>query len=417
MRRTLLICAGLLLLGDCAMAQKANVNKLKNRIEYASTPVSLDFSNVDSDKVEEFRALITPALTHPESENMHLLWKYALRLKVYDMNAMLKARTANNNEFEDANAFFENQYDIVVYAERYQKLITTPNAKGKMPLREEELQKEHALAQQIGVGPRGNLYVAATNVVNTDPARTIKYLDLYYASFQDPLFADAPAREGQEEQIIDSYYIYATALKGMNGDSVLRKEYLEKAADSPSFGKNALYELMEMAKSANDMQTWKSICEKAMQKFPEEGIFGRSLLQQYMTDKQEDKAIALADQLIAKNEAAGTPDEWPHYFKAIACFNQDKMEDAYENFTKAAEINTDFADALSSAGTTAWKIAQSAGSDKAKRDAWYANAIDQFEKCRQLAPDKENLWGYSLYAIYNNTGKTEKAKEFKKYDK
>lgn len=415
MKRTFLLCAALLLLGDCAVAQKANVNKLKNKIEYSSTPINLDFSNLDAEKVQELRDLIEPALTNPESENMHLLWEYAARMKMHDMSEMLKARAANNNQFEDINAFFDNQYDIVTYCERYQKLITTPNEKGKLPLKEEELTKKHNLMQQLASGPRDNLLVAASNMVNDQPDKSIKFLDLYYASFSDPLFADAAKKEGLDAQLNDSYYIYATALKSSNDDAAKRKEYLSKATASANYGKNALYELMEMAKADGDMATWKTLCDEAMNKYPDEGLFGRALLQQYMNDKEEAKAIELADKLIARNEAQGTNDEWPYYFKAIANFNQEKLDVAYECFTKAAEIKPDFADAFSSAGTTAWKIAQNSAKDKQKSTEWYNKAIQNFEKAREVAPEKPELWGYSLYAVYNNSGNTAKAAEFKKY--
>jgi len=414
MKRTFLLCATLLLLGDCAVAQKANVNKLKNKI--ASTPIKLDFSNLEAEKVQELRDLIEPALTNPESKDMHQLWEYAARMKMHDMNEMLQARAANNNQFADINAFFDNQYDIVAYCERYQQLITTPNAKGKLPLKEDEQTKKHNLMQQLASGPRGNLLVAASNMVNEQPEKAMKFLDLYYASFSDPLFADAPKKEGEEAQMNDSYYIYATALKNTKGDAAKRKEYLSKATASANYGKNALYELMEAAKADGDMATWKTLCDEAMNKYPDEGLFGRALLQQYVNDKEYDKATALADKLIANNEAQGKQDEWPYHFKAIANFNQDKLEVAYECFTKAAEAKPDFADAFSSAGTTAWKMAQNSAKDKQKSTEWYNKAIENFEKAREAAPDRSDLWGYSLYAVYNNSGNTKKAAEFKKYD-
>jgi len=50
MKRTLIICAALLLMTGDAFAQKANVKKLKSKIEYASTPMALDFNNVEPER-------------------------------------------------------------------------------------------------------------------------------------------------------------------------------------------------------------------------------------------------------------------------------------------------------------------------------------------------------------------------------
>ena len=52
MKKILLICAALTLTGS-AFAQKKNVNKVKNMIEYASTPISMDLSNLAPDKLAD----------------------------------------------------------------------------------------------------------------------------------------------------------------------------------------------------------------------------------------------------------------------------------------------------------------------------------------------------------------------------
>lgn len=417
MNRVLLICAALALTSATATAQKANVKKLKSKIEWATTPVNMDYSNLDAEKVQELRDLIDPALTNPESKDEAILWKYAARMKMHDMNEQLKARAANNNEFTDANAFFQTQYDIVSYLEKYIKLLNTPNEKGKYDMKDEEREKERKLMQTMASNPRNNLFIAATNLVNTDPKKCADYLQLYYDSFENPLFKDVELKDEEKARVVDSYYIYATALKTAGADEAKVKEYLNKAIDSEQFGKNALYDLMDAEKKSGNMAGWSKLCEQAIDKFPQEGVFGRLLLQQYINDKKWDNVISLADKLIARNTENGVQDEWPYYFKAASYFSTDKLKEAYDAFVKCAEVKPEFADALSGAGKTAWKLAQDNATKKDVSKAWYQKAIDMFEKCRAVAPDNSDLWGYSLYACYNNTGNVAKAKEFKKYNK
>ena len=108
MKKIILICAALALTGS-AFAQKKNVNKVKNMIEYASSPINMDLSNLPADKLAEMRELLANADTDPESANMPETYKYKARLLLHDMNAMIQQRTANNNEFVDKKAFFKNR--------------------------------------------------------------------------------------------------------------------------------------------------------------------------------------------------------------------------------------------------------------------------------------------------------------------
>ena len=94
MKRLLLICA-LAVFAASAFAQAKNVKKVKNYIENADTPIALDLSNAKPGMVEEYRALLEPALTDPESKDMADTWRYAARLKIYDMNQLLKEYAAN----------------------------------------------------------------------------------------------------------------------------------------------------------------------------------------------------------------------------------------------------------------------------------------------------------------------------------
>lgn len=416
MKRTLFFCAALTV-SAAAFAQKSNVRKLEGMIDYATHPVNMDYSNLEPEKIQQIRTLITEALDNDESKDQPLLWKYASRLKIYDMNEMLKQYTANGNKLVDPKAFFQNQADVVTYLEKYNALINTPNEKGKIKMKAEERQKERTFWQQHAAKARTNLVSAASQSVNDDPAQTIKYLDLYYASANDSLFVGVSEKVMNPVDIADTYYIYATALRGIKADSSRVNEYLEKSLASKSYGKNAAFELMDADKEAGNMDAWKARCEKAINQYPDEGVFGRLLMQQYVNDSEWAKCDALADRLIERNKAANTVDEWPYYFKAVSLFSQEKYEDAYKAFETTATVKPDFVEAYTNAGTTAWKLAQTHATQKDVSKSWYAKAIENFEKARELAPDDSEKWGYSLYACYNNSGQTEKAKEFKQYDK
>ena len=425
MKKIILICAALALTCS-AFAQKKNVNKVKNMIEYSSSPINLDLSNLPADKLAEMRELLANADTDPESANMPETYKYKARLLLHDMNQMIQQRTANNNEFVDKKAFFKNQADIVKTYEKYEKVMTTPNEKGKLPLKEEEYKKEHALIQQLVQNPRNNLFIGASNLVYDDPATTVELLDAYYESFDNPLF------EGLDLKNKDPYYkegayIYATAIKGAKGDEAKMIEYLNKALDSQN-GALACQDLITYYKEKGDKAKETEMYELATKKFPEQLIFVVNLIQNNIIDKNFTKAVELSDQAIANmaNGTIKTVDDhgnaieaarYPYYFRAVALYNLEKYEDAFAAFEKGVEFKQDYLDCIIGAGNTATRIASMNKDKKAVADGWYKKAIKYYEQAKELAPDQSDQWGYPLYASYYNSGNMAKAKQYEKYSK
>ena len=425
MKKIILMCAALALTCS-AFAQKKNVNKVKNMIEYSSSPINLDLSNLPADKLAEMRELLANADTDPESANMPETYKYKARLLLHDMNQMIQQRTANNNEFVDKKAFFKNQADIVKTYEKYEKVMTTPNEKGKLPLKEEEYKKEHALIQQLVQNPRNNLFIGASNLVYDDPATTVELLDAYYESFDNPLF------EGLDLKNKDPYYkegayIYATAIKGAKGDEAKMIEYLNKALDSQN-GALACQDLITYYKEKGDKAKETEMYELATKKFPEQLIFVVNLIQNNIIDKNFTKAVELSDQAIANmaNGTIKTVDDhgnaieaarYPYYFRAVALYNLEKYEDAFAAFEKGVEFKQDYLDCIIGAGNTATRIASMNKDKKAVADGWYKKAIKYYEQAKELAPDQSDQWGYPLYASYYNSGNMAKAKQYEKYSK
>ena len=425
MKKIILICAALALTGS-AFAQKKNVNKVKNMIEYASSPINMDLSNLPADKLAEMRELLANADTDLESANMPETYKYKARLLLHDMNEMIQQRTANNNEFVDKKAFFKNQADIVKIYEKYEKVMTTPNEKGKLPVKEDEYKKEHALIQQLAQNPRNNLFIGASNLVYEDPAATVELLDAYYESFDNPLF------EGLDLKNKDPYYkegayIYATAIKGAKGDEAKMVEYLNKALDSQN-GALACQDLITYYKEKGDKAKETEMYELATKKFPEQLIFVVNLIQNNIIDKNFTKAVELSDQAIANmdNGTIKTVDaegnhieaaRYPYYFRAVALYNLEKYEDAFAAFEKGVEFKQDYLDCIIGAGNTATRIASMNKDKKAIADSWYKKAIKYYEQAKELAPDQSDQWGYPLYASYYNSGNMAKAKQYEKYSK
>lgn len=425
MKRLIIMCA-LAGFTASAFAQKANVKKVKNKIEYATTPVAMDLSNMKPEELEELRALLEPALTHPESATMADTWKYAARFKYYDMKKMLEQRIANNNEFVDLEAFFSNQADIVEYLENYIKYLNTPNEKGKYDMKEEERNKELLFWQQNAQNPRNNLFIGASNIVYKNPQLTVKLLDRYYESFDNPLFAGLDLK-AKDPYYKEGAYIYATALKATGADEQKVMDYLQQAIDSKN-GPLAMQDIITFYKDKGDKAAESKAYEQAYQKFPDQLIFGINLAQNCVLEKRYDEAIRYCDEIIAKMEngtisqtdADGNPIEatkYPYYFRAVSFYNLEKYEDAFNAFVKGIEKKPDYIDCIVGAGNTATRIASNNKDKKAIADKWYAEAVKYYEQAKEMEPDNSDMWGYPLYASYYNMGNMAKAKLYSKYNK
>lgn len=416
MKRLFILCAYAVMTAS-AFAQAKNVKKVKNYIENSDTPIALDLSNAKPGMVEEYRALLEPALTDPESKDMADTWRYAARLRIYDMNQLLKEYARNGNEFKDIKAFFQNQYDIVQYYENYERLMNTPNEKGKLPYKDEEIAKEHIFAQQVATGPRNNLVVGASNLVYTDPAFTVKLLDLYYETFDNSLFKELDLRN-KDENLPLANFIYATALKSTGSNEPKRMELLEQSLDGEN-GPLALQDIVTYYKEKEDHANMRKYLKMGTEKFPKTLIFHLNLVQDELRNHEDAVAEADAKKAIDIIEAdeqlkADENASWIYYFEAVALYNQGKLEPAYDMFVKAYALEQS-ADNLGGAANCAAMLAMKNNTNKTLSKQWYDKAIAHYEQYRTDFPDQEDVWGYQLYVCYNNTGNTAKAAQFKKY--
>ncbi len=431
MKRLILIGA-VLALSAPAFAQKANLRKISNKVEYGTPPAAYDLSNVSAENLQEIRELSEPTLKDPETAENYKAWNYACRLKVWDMNHLLKEYQANNNTFPDPNKFFQNQYELLTYYLKYYDLLNTPNEKGKLPMKKEEMDKEVALAVQVAKGARSNLLIAASNMVYNNPEETVKMLDLFYKTEDHPMFASLNLKEDPQRAM--GYYIYAVALKKTGGDDAKYLEYLNKALDSDN-GALACQDLITYYKEKGDNENVKKMYEMGVQRYPNQIIFLINLIQTEFQAHNYDKAIELSEQTIAKIEDGSIPStneqgekqeaiKWPYYFKAVSLFNQQKYEEAYAAFEAASAVEDNF-DNLSGAANCAAQLGQrKGGSNKAEGNKWYDKAIELYGRCETEYPEQSDVWGIQLYVCWNNKASLnnsqemlKKAKAYEKYKK
>ncbi len=432
MKKTLLALM-LLAITTTASAQKANVKKVQRMLDYSTTPIQIDLSNLEPEKREEMKTLIEAAIVNPETENDFKAWEYAGRLKVYEKYVIMQPYVANGNNFVDKEhmkRFFNNEAEIVATYNNYFKLISTPNEKGKLPLKDEEFQKQKILAQQITLPSRANLYVGATQFVYDDPDFAVKLLDLYYKSFDEPLFADQDLKN-TDTNYKESSYVYATALKGTGGDQATYLKLLNESLDTKN-GPIACQDLITYYKEKNDATNEIKYLKYAFEHYPSILVFGvqyaEKVLQGSENPNKYPETIAICDVLIQRlndgtiknvddngNPLDDSNNYLIYYYKALSYFNTGKYLEAYETFVAGNDACPGHVELVCGAGQSAAKYANDNFENKSVCNPMFEKAIKHFSEAEVAWPDRSDLWGYSLYVCYNNIDNEVMKQKYKKY--
>jgi hypothetical protein len=345
----------------------------------------------------------------------------------------MKPYIANGNNFtgkDHMKQFFQNEADIVNAYSKYFDLITTPDDRGKLPLKEEELAKEKMLAQTIALPSRTNLFVGATQFVYEDPQFATKMLEAYYKSFDAALFADQDLKN-TDPYYKESAYIYATALKATGGDQQKVLELLNQSLTTQN-GPLACQDLITYYKEKNDHANEMKYLKYAFDNFPSILVFGvqyaERILQNADNPNRYPETIEACDVLIKrlndgtikKVDDNGNPvDDSNNYlvyhYKALSQFNSNQYMDAFNTFVEGDKACPGHIELVCGAGQSAAKYANENFNDKAVCNPMFLKAIEYFKQAEATWPDRSDQWGYSLYVCYNNLDDQVNKAKYKKY--
>lgn len=410
-----------------AYAQKPKKSTAKSDLKKAQTLLTqavdalkagqtktLDYTKIDQ-AWELIQNCMDDELTNEEVET----WETAGRCQVFYMNKMLNERTANNGQFADVNKFFDNQEKIVTYFCKMDAINSAPpvfDGKKRPKFRNpEDVKKNHEYAIMNAKAPRDNLLIAGNMLMEKDPKMARHYLDIYFKSFDEPLYKELNLHETDTMQY-DANLFYAMSLipeAKTAADTAQVVSYLQKAMPSKKNGQAVCVQIMQIYHSQGNMTEWAKVCRKGVQDYPEEPAFLVNLLNYEMGQKNWDEALRLANDLTTR-----FPDkDYGFYQRGAIYYQQKNLEKAIEAFTEATQHDPTSVDAWAGVGNSAWMLAQNNAANKTLSKKYYDLAIEAYEQAHTIAPDRSDVWGYPLYAIYNNTNNVAKAKEYKKYNK
>lgn len=404
MKRVLFICT---MLAACStlFAQKYAVIDAKNTL----TEACRDSRNIDYKLVNKAWRDIQECMVNEKSKDYYDTWVTAAKIKnilTYKVYQDGQAGTL------DTLKYFSALSDILSYYQKVEKCITTPNEKGKMPVKADEYKEIHQDALQQAASMRGQILTGACSVVNSHPDGAMKLFDHYFETFDDPLFKDLNLNE--TDTLKESAYLYyGMAMKNKAvtwEDTVKYLNWYEKVLDSPTYGTYTCVELMDTYKRHGDMEKWEKYCRYAAEHY-NDVQFPKLLVQEKVRQDKLDEAMKLCDEMgkLYPNEI---------YFvetKALMVFNDKKYREAIDIFKKLIEIDPTYARAWTSLGTCYYQIAMENKNNIPECKKWLNEAIPCYKKSEECEPDNPILWGNYLYRCYHALSDSANEKKYAKY--
>lgn len=404
MKRVLFICT---MLAACStlFAQKYAVIDARNTL----TEACRDSRNIDYKLVNKAWRDIQECMVNEKSKDYYDTWVTAAKIKnilTYKVYQDGQAGTL------DTLKYFSALSDILSYYQKVEKCITTPNEKGKMPVKADEYKEIHQDALQQAASMRGQILTGACAIVNSHPDGAMKLFDHYFETFDDPLFKDLNLNE--TDTLKESAYLYyGMAMKNKAvtwEDTVKYLNWYEKVLDSPTYGTYTCVELMDTYKRHGDMEKWEKYCRYAAEHY-NDVQFPKLLVQEKVRQDKLDEAMKLCDEM-----GKLYPEEI--YFvetKALMVFNDKKYREAIDIFKKLIEIDPTYARAWTSLGTCYYQIAMENKNNIPECKKWLNEAIPCYKKSEECEPDNPILWGNYLYRCYHALSDSANEKKYAKY--
>ena len=404
MKRVLFICT---MLAACStlFAQKYAVIDARNTL----TEACRDSRNIDYKLVNKAWRDIQECMVNEKSKDYYDTWVTAAKIKnilTYKVYQDGQAGTL------DTLKYFSALSDILSYYQKVEKCITTPNEKGKMPVKADEYKEIHQDALQQAASMRGQILTGACSVVNSHPDGAMKLFDHYFETFDDPLFKELNLNE--TDTLKESAYLYyGMAMKNKAvtwEDTVKYLNWYEKVLDSPTYGTYTCVELMDTYKRHGDMEKWEKYCRYAAEHY-NDVQFPKLLVQEKVRQDKLDEAMKLCDEM-----GKLYPEEI--YFvetKALMVFNDKKYREAIDIFKKLIEIDPTYARAWTSLGTCYYQIAMENKNNIPECKKWLNEAIPCYKKSEECEPDNPILWGNYLYRCYHALSDSANEKKYAKY--
>lgn len=384
----------LLLATGSAFAQKENVKKAKSAL------------GADSPNYTEAISAIQAAMNDETTKNDPETYNIAGKLyrKMYEGESMKERQ----KQPYDTTNLYNSVLEMFKYYELCDQKAQLPDEKGKP--RKNKWREENQKDLQKYHGQLFNAGAVVYLMKKKDYTKAVKFLGEYIDKADSPMLADLHLLSDSAKNQTAFYAAYG-AYYAKDYPSTIK--YAKMAVNAKgSRDQAAAYQMLTAAyKETGDTLNWVNMLQEGVKRNPTAEANIVQLINYYNEKGKPEEAMGFADRLIENDPKS----DYSYFIKGVLLQGQKKNKEALEQYKKAIAINPNKPEYYGNSGTVYIEIAQdldghiSFNSPTYKADQKLVNqnyiwARENFEKVRQLAPEKEDLWVAPLYRIYYKLG-------------
>ena len=308
-------------------------------------------------------------------------------------------------------------YEIFQDLSRCYELDNTPDAKGRVkPKYAEQIKK-------ILYENRNNLFNGGAYFYNEgDFDAAFNQFDTFIQSSTYPSLAEFGLDQNDFNKIA-AYYASLCGMRSENYQMVLA--HIETAVQDPENAESAYQFKADALYNIGDTVAWLNTLKDCSIKFPTNVYFYQNLIQYYDNNNKREELVQYADEMIAKDPQ----NPLFVYVKGYIAQQSDNQDEAIIWYKKTLDIDPNYENALGNLALCYVQKAQAYSNeqasikvtDKAKLkkdkeilDGYFKEALPLYEKLRQIAPERSNLWLNGLYQCYYNLNMEAELNEIEK---
>ncbi|MBQ8270235.1 MAG: hypothetical protein IJZ22_03370 [Bacteroidaceae bacterium] len=314
----------------------------------------------------------------------------------------------------DMDKFYADCGQLIYELEKCDSLDNAPNAKGKVAPKYAEFIKEGLYENRNQMYNGGSYYYNKGNY-----AESYNQFAKFVSLTEHHLLKDVitPA-----EKVYNVNAAYNAVLCGMRLEDYQKVLAFADVALADESKAGNIYRYKATAyETLGDTVKWIELLKDGVVKFPNDPFFYQTLIQHYDTAGDKGALDTLADELIASNPS----NPLFVYLKGYIAQQQNDMDTAFEWYKKTLEIDPNYVNALRNVALSYVGKAQEYSTkqssvrldraqikkDKEIINGYFKEALPYFEKLREIAPDKKELWLNGLSQCYYNLNMEDKMKE------
>jgi cation transport regulator ChaB len=432
MKKLVLMMVGLLLISGSALAQdkealkaqKAAMKEAESTLKKAKSTFEMSIPNAqygrketDFEKLATARELAESAVANQYTKDNAEAWKVAADIAFeYFKKQDNEVKADPENEQLKKN-FLEESLKLLNYCQKYDSLIVLdPKAKP------EEVAKNHQTYQVIGVNIATQVLQASQNYSNSDAPEDLKKGAQYSELFLNTMQKSHLMKDFKHESLAD-WITYAKAFRAQSyynipGTSEEKIIAVYKDLMDTKYKGVAYQSLSNYYRDKDAVKQNQYLQEgiEALKNDPEQRDLRANfalILMQNLYTKGDKEGFKKAAQTV-KEEFSDVDGAINAYLmEGQIAFEDKDYLGAKAIFLAAKEKFPDDPKCLLMAARSAWMQAMTNGSKKEDLD----EALRLFKQLETENPDDPDLWGESLYVLYNNTQQTAEAAKYKKYYK